>query len=158
VRLPLKSQDKTPGRFTALGGFIEPSSSGVESMERLIAPRWTSPQWDQERVELAFATVELRSICESRRRATTVMGAEAARELAQRLADLAALTTVADLVDLFPADIIDRSPSERALCLQAGYDLTFSAGHVQVPTKEDGATDWAKVARIRINTLEARNG
>jgi len=58
---------------------------------------------DEGRVELASATVELRSICENRRRATTVMGADAARELSQRLADLAALATVADLADLFLA-------------------------------------------------------
>ena len=63
-------------------------------------------------MELAFATVELRGICENRRRATTVMGPEAARELSQRLADLAALATVADLIDLSPLNIIDRSPTE----------------------------------------------
>jgi hypothetical protein len=114
--------------------------------------------WDEERVELAFATVELRSICENRRRATTVMGADGARELSQRLADLAALATVADLADLFLADIIDRSPTERALRLQAGHELIFCAGHVRVPTNEDGGTDWARVSRIRITALEARNG
>jgi hypothetical protein len=109
-------------------------------------------------VELAFATVELRSICENRRRATTVVGAGSARELSQRLADLIALETVADFTDLFPEDILDRSPTERALCLNGGHDLIFCAGHVQVPMTEDGGTDWTKVSRIRIIALEARNG
>jgi hypothetical protein len=109
-------------------------------------------------VELVFATVELRSICENRKRAITVMGAEAARELSQRLADLVALDTVAGLADLFPEDIIDRSPTERALRLQTGHDLIFCAGHVQVPMNEDGGTDWTRVSRIRITALEARDG
>jgi hypothetical protein len=154
----LKFLDKTGSRLGTVGAFLQPASSGVESAGRRIAPRWTNPPRDQERVELAFATVELRSICENRRRATTVMGPEAARELTQRLADLAAFATIAELADLFPADIIDRSPTERALRLQAGHDLIFCAGHVQVPTNEDGVTDWTRVSRIRIIALEARNG
>jgi hypothetical protein len=137
---------------------MQPRRSGVVSTERRIPRRWASPQWDQETVELAFATVELRSICENRRRATTVMGAEAARELSQRVADLVALETVAELADLFPTDIIDRSPTERALRLQSAHDLIFCAGHVQVPTNENGGTDWTKVSRIRIIALEAPNG
>jgi hypothetical protein len=132
--------------------------TGVELVERRVAPRRKTPKWDHERVELAFATVELRSICESRRRATTVIGAEAARELAQRLADVSAFATVAEFTDLFGNEITERSPSERALRLQTGHDLVFCSGHVQVPTQADGATDWAKVSRIRIVALEPRNG
>ena len=149
---------RNPGHFAEFNGFLQPGNSVVESLERRIAPRRMSPQWDQERVELAFATVELRGICENRRRATTVMGSEAARELSQRLADLAAFATVADLADLFPTDIIDRSPTERAVRLHAGHYLIFRAGHVQIPINEDGGTDWARVSRIRIIALEAHNG
>jgi hypothetical protein len=138
--------------------LMQPGRSGVVLTERRIPRRRSSPQWDQETVELAFASIELRSICESRRRATTVMGAEAARELSQRVADLVALETVAELANLFPTDIIDRSPTERVLRLQTRHDLIFCAGHVQVPTNEDGGTDWTKVSRIRIIALEARNG
>jgi hypothetical protein len=137
--------------------FMHPVGTGVESSKRRIAPCWIRSQGDQERVELVFATAELRSICENRRRAATVMGDEAARELSQRLADLAALATVADLADLFPADIIERSPMERALRLQARHDLIFCAGHVQVPTTEGGGTDWTRVSRVRIIALETRD-
>lgn len=156
--LPLKLQDKAGSRFRASGDFVQARSSGVESAERRVAARWTNPKRDQERVELAFATVELRSTCENRRRATIVLGPEAARELTQRLADLAAFATVAELADLFPNEITDRSPTERALCLQAGHDLVFCAGHVEVPMNDEGGTDWTKVSRIRIVALEARNG
>jgi hypothetical protein len=115
-------------------------------------------EWDNERVELAFASIELRTICESRRRATIVLGTEAARELAQRLADLSALSTAAELTDLFAGDIIDRSPRERVLRLQCGRDLIFCAGHVDVPVMENGSTDWARVSRLRLLALEARVG
>jgi hypothetical protein len=109
-------------------------------------------------VEFAFSTIELRGICESRRRATTALGFDAARELEQRLADLSALATVGDLIDLFADDIIGRSPSERSVRLRAGYDLVFCAGHVDVPLAEDGSTDWTRVSRIRILALEAHDG
>jgi hypothetical protein len=112
---------------------------------------------DHERVELAFASLELRNICESRRRATNLLGAEAAHELAQRLADLSAFATAAELADLFPSDIVDRSPSERVLRLRTGHDLVFCAGHVDVPVREDGLTDWTRVSRLRIIAVEARH-
>jgi len=109
-------------------------------------------------VELTFGTTELRGICERRRRATAAIGAQAARELEQRLADFAALATVADLAGLFGENIIERSPIERSIRLKAGYDLVFCVGHVQVPCTPSGATDWAKVSRIRIMALEATDG
>lgn len=108
-------------------------------------------------MELVFANLELRSICESRRRATNRLGAEAAYELTQRLADIFAFATAAELAELFPNDIVDRSPSERALRLQSGHDLVFCAGHVDVPVLEDGSTDWTKISRLRIIALEARH-
>jgi hypothetical protein len=136
--------------------------------DSLIAPTAPSPAWlgptllanlerDCDRVELAFATTRLRSICENRRTAKAALGADAALELAQRVADLSALSTAAELSDLFADDVIDRSPSERSLRLRAGYNLVFCAGHVEVPLVEDGSTDWSEVSRIRILALEARN-
>jgi len=129
-------------------------TASVESAE----PGRTRSKWGDERVELAFATAELRRICESRRRAINVLGANAARELAQRLADILALSTAAEFADLFSGDIVDRSPSERALRLEGGHELVFCAGHVEVPVMEDGSTNLAEVSRLRIIALEARCG
>jgi hypothetical protein len=100
-------------------------------------------------VELAFASSELRSICESRRKATAVLGLQAALELEQRLADLAALSTVAELDALFSAAVIEHSPAERSIRLEAGYSLVFCVGHVEVPRTSSGA-----VSRIKITALE----
>jgi hypothetical protein len=96
-------------------------------------------------------------MCESRKLATTRLGPETAYELMRRLADISAASTAAELTNLFPNDIVERSKSERALSLQAGHDLVFCAGHVEVPILEDGSTDWTKVSRLRIVALEARH-
>jgi hypothetical protein len=126
-------------------------------------PAWLSrvrsanPQWDPDRVELAFATTRLRSICENRRTARTALGEDAARELAARLADFSASPTAADLSDLFGDDIVERPPSERSLRLHTGYNLIFRPGHVDIPRDAAGATDWTKVTRIQVVALEARN-
>ena len=116
---------------------------------------WRSRASDGGEVELTFASTELRGICESRRRAISAVGVHAARELEQKLADLAALPTVADLAELLSDSIIERSPAEKAIRLKAGYHLVFCAGHVKVPLTSFGATDWAKVSRIRIIALES---
>ena len=113
---------------------------------------------DGDEVELAFATIELRSICESRRRAAAALGMQAAKELAHRLADLTAIGTVAGMAGLFPEDIIERSPVERSIRMKADYDLVFCAGHVNVPKTSSGATDWARISKIRITAFEQANG
>ncbi len=119
--------------------------------------RSANSAWDLERVELAFATTRLRSICQNRRIAKTALGEDAARELATRLADFAASTTVAELSDLFADDIVDRPPSERSLHLHTGYNLVFRSGHFTSPVDADGATDWTQVTRIQVVALEPRN-
>ncbi|HWX28200.1 MAG TPA: hypothetical protein VNZ53_12290 [Steroidobacteraceae bacterium] len=119
--------------------------------------RSANSAWDLDRVELSFATSRLRSICRNRRTAKTALGEDAARELASRLADFVAATTVAELSDLFGDDIIDRPPSERSLRLHTGYNLVFRAGHVTPPIDADGTTDWAQVTRVQVVALEVRN-
>ena len=110
------------------------------------------------RVEFSFSTTLLREICEKRRAAVDALGTSAALELEQRLADIEAVDTVADLSALFPDDVVALSPVERALRLNAGYKLVFRSGHVKTPTTSTGVTDWEKVTRIRIVALEADHG
>ena len=136
-------------------GSLETAAVGTPTW--LGRARSTNSAWDLERVELAFATTRLRSICQNRRIAKTALGGDAARELVARLADFSASPTAADLGDLFGDDIVERPPSERSLRLHTGYNLVFRAGHVDVPRDTAGATDWTKVTRIQVVALEARN-
>jgi hypothetical protein len=102
------------------------------------------------KLEFTFATIELRGVCESRRKAIVALGAEVAHDLAERLADLSALGTVAEFFDLFPEGFEKRSATECALKLKEEREILFCAGHVKVPKIESGETDWAKVTRIKI--------
>jgi hypothetical protein len=147
---------ETAKQIPARASVRRSAISHVESAKRNLAAAAADSTQDHDRVDLAFASLELRSICESRRRATNQLGAEAAYELTQRLADISASATAFELASLFPDDIVDRSPSERAFRLER-YDLVFQAGHVDVPILGDGSTDWTKVSRLRIIALEARH-
>jgi len=109
-------------------------------------------------MELAFATVELRSLCQSRKKASGTIGVTGARELEQRLAELVACDTVAEFEALFPRDVLSPSPTTRAIRLEAGYQLMFCSGHVKTPTTASNGTDWTRVTRIKIISLEAVNG
>ncbi len=109
-------------------------------------------------MELTFQTAELREICEKRDVAAAKLGYAAARELAERLADIEALDTVADLSALLGEAICDRSPTEKSLHLNSGFDVAFASAH---PTPAEGAskaTDWTKTSRIKITAIEPVNG
>lgn len=106
-------------------------------------------------MELSFSTTELREICEKRGAAIAALGTAVALELDQRLADIEASDTVADLEALFPAEVRERSPSERVLRLRTGYRVVFRSGHVKTPLTSTGATDWERVTRMRILAIEA---
>lgn len=108
-------------------------------------------------MELSFANLELREICEKREAAVSAIGQTAALELAQRLADFVEFDNVADFSVLFPGDVLDRSADERSLRLNAGFEVVFRSGHVKTPTTSTKAVDWAKVTRIRIVAIESAN-
>lgn len=108
-------------------------------------------------MEFAFSTTGLRDICEDRNVAIGSVGKHAAVELSERLADMEAHSTVADFAALFYGEVFERSPSELALRMRAGYELVFCAGHVRVPETERGDTDWSRVTKIKILALEARH-
>lgn len=107
-------------------------------------------------MELSFASVELRDLCEKRDKASAAFGPLAASELENRLADIAACETALELMDLFSTDIVAVSATERALLLKAGVQVRFRSGHVKTPLIAD-CTDWAHVRRIKITAVEAVN-
>jgi len=109
-------------------------------------------------LELTFQTAALREICEKRDVATTELGYAAARELAQRLADMEALDSVAELSQLLGDTIHDRSPTEKSLRLNSGFDVVFVSGHASPEGTEPKATDWKRTSRVRIMAIERTDG
>ena len=109
-------------------------------------------------LELSFSTAEIRDVCELRARAAERLGREAAIELEQRLADAEAVECAGELCALFPDAITERSGDRRSLRLSTGHEIVFGSGHLKTPITSQGATNWAKVTRIRIVAIEGRHG
>jgi hypothetical protein len=80
-----------------------------------------------------------------------------ALELEQRLADIDANETVADLMSLFPAEIVEHSTTELVWVLQTGK-LRFCSAHLRTPANASGGADWGKVTKIKILAVEAAHG
>jgi len=103
-------------------------------------------------LELTFHTAKLREVCEKRAAATAELGYAAARELSDRLADMEALDTVAELSRMFGKAILARSETEKALRLNSGFDVVFVSGHPLRPITEP--TDWETITRMKIIAIE----
>ncbi len=106
-------------------------------------------------MELAFSTTDVRDVCEKHDAAVAAIGDSAALELEARLADIDAVETVAELAAIFSDQLLERTAHEKSLRLNSGYQLVFQAGHVKTPLTSEGATDWAKVSKIRVVAIES---
>jgi hypothetical protein len=108
-------------------------------------------------LELTFNTAELRDICEKRAVATEKLGYAAARELADRLADIEALDNVADLIELLGQAVCDCGPGEKSFRLEAGFDVVFKSAH-PAPSGDDPEPKWSTITRMKILAIEQING
>lgn len=107
-------------------------------------------------MELAFATEELRSICESRRRATNKLRADAAKSLQMVLADIDACQTVLEFTALYGDHAVPTANECWQVTLAGAGMVTFVSGHVSTPRKKDGRVDWQKVTRVKIEAIGAK--
>lgn len=99
-------------------------------------------------MDILFKTDALRRLCSNEREAKKQLGADSARKLRARLADLLAVATVGDLITGRPLKG-DRM-GQIALDLHRGHRLVFESGNEPTPTTKDGATDWEQVTVVRI--------
>ena len=111
------------------------------------------------RLELTFQTAELRDICEKRAVATAELGYAAARELAERLADIGAVDTVAELSELLGAAINERSAHEKCrLHLKSGFDVILELAHPSPSGSKPRSTAWDKTTRMKVTAIEPIDG
>lgn len=106
---------------------------------------------------ITFATAELREICENRDAASDSMGHEAALELADRLADVDAVATAAELSRLLGLAVGDLSPSEKFIQLETGFQVRFGSAHVRDAGNQQ-QIDWSVTRRVKILGIEKSNG
>ena len=109
-------------------------------------------------MQLAFHSPLLRTVCESERIARDELGGPVAEVLKHRLADMAAATSVTDLVAGRPRVLGGTARDEMAVDLCEGYVIAFAANHTKNPATGTGDLDWKRVSRIKILRIERHHG
>lgn len=104
-------------------------------------------------LEIDFKDGKLHDLCEKQQVAHRKLGADCARKLQTRLADLAAAQVVADLVAGHPHPLKHDRAGQFALDLAGGVRLVFAPDDDPVPQTQDGATDWSQVTAVRIEFI-----
>lgn len=103
-------------------------------------------------MELAFRTRKLRTLCQDHDQAVTMMGVAAAGVLRTRIADLRAVTYLADLPAGRP-DVIDGERPQLRFELREGWSLLMRVGHESIPRTEAGRLDQSRVRRALVQEI-----
>ena len=99
---------------------------------------------------ILFDSKELERLCQEERHALRSLGKDGARKLRARFADLQAAHRVTDLVAGRPHPLVGDRAGQFAVDLDGGRRLVFRPEHDPIPTRDDGAIDWARVTAVRI--------
>ena len=105
-------------------------------------------------VNLAFATLKVRSLCECQATAEKEYGCAVAKQLRARLADLREADTVLELPLGRRREIPSEPHNLYAVDLAKGYRLVMQANHNRIPVRETGNVDWSEVTRVMIMRIE----
>lgn len=103
-------------------------------------------------MELSFETQELRTLCSEHDVAVDLLGKPAADVLRTRIADLRAVTYLADLPAGRPI-VIEGNPPWLHFDLRAGWLLLMAVGHLNIPRTLDGDLDSTRVRRARVQEI-----
>lgn len=94
----------------------------------------------------------MRSLCQDYDEAVTAMGTQAADALRTRLADLRAVTVLADLPARRPGIVAADIPQLRFELIDGWY-LLLGVGHERVPRTESGDLDLSRVRRAIVQEI-----
>jgi proteic killer suppression protein len=100
-------------------------------------------------VDIYFASKKLEKLCSDSREAVKVLGADSARKLRTRLADLQVADTVSELVAGRPHPLTGNRAGQFALDLAGGQRLVFQPKGAGSP-KASTALDWKRVTAVEI--------
>ncbi len=104
-------------------------------------------------MKIQFATRSMQRRCSSEKEMRKAWGEPMARKLQQRLAELEAAVTLADVSRLPPArchELTGDRRGELSADLVHPYRLLFKPDHDPMPCKPDGGLDWSRVTQIVI--------
>jgi hypothetical protein len=82
------------------------------------------------------------------------LGVELSAQLQIRLADLAAVDYVSELLAGKPRELHGDRSDQMSLCLAENTYLIFKCGHTKPRTLDSGQVDWSNVSRIKILGIE----
>lgn len=108
-------------------------------------------------LELAFATKELRSICEDGARALNEYGSDVASALLDRLADLRAASHPLELPVSVSQHGTDGANAHLVIVLGSEYSLVVAPNHRRPPLREDGSVAWERVSRVIIIRIDKKS-
>jgi len=103
-------------------------------------------------MELAFKTRTLRTLCQEHDEAVKAMGKSAAEVLRTRIADLRAVTYLAELPAGRPA-VVDGDRPQLHFELRAGWSLLMAVGHQSAPRTDKGDLDQTRVRRALVQDI-----
>jgi len=101
-------------------------------------------------VDILWKDKRLRRLCEESREAARALGQSGAKKLQTRLADLAAVRCVRDLVAGRPHPLKGDRAGQFSLDLADGVRLVFEPASAPVPRTAEDAIDWAQVTSVRV--------
>ncbi len=101
-------------------------------------------------MDIDFANLDLRSVCENPRNATRMLGAPSAKKLQGRLADLVSVARLGDLPAGKPHPLKGNRLGEFAISLSGGHRLVLEASDDPIPITPNDVTDWPNVTSVRI--------
>ena len=101
-------------------------------------------------VDILFSKDEWKELCENERIGTRKLGAQGAKKLRRRLADMRAAQTVTDLIAGRPHPLKGDRARQFAVDLDGARRLVFTAANDPPPTQDDGSVDWRQVTAVTI--------
>jgi toxin HigB-1 len=101
-------------------------------------------------MQITFGDRKLQKLCEQQSLAQRKLGANCAKKLINRVADIAAASCVTELVAGRPHPLKGDRLGEFALDLEGGIRLVFKPDQDSIPLTEDGSIDWSKVTDVCI--------
>jgi toxin HigB-1 len=104
-------------------------------------------------MEITFSDKKLRKLCEQSAVAQKTLGAGCAKKLRSRLADIAAVGCVQNLVAGNPHPLKGDKVGQFALDLAGGTRLVFKPDHAPIPRKGDKSIDCSKVTKVCITFI-----
>lgn len=104
-------------------------------------------------MQLSFLDEKHRALCERDELARTELGSDAARQLRNRLADLQAAQSPAELIAGDPQILGQGLEEKMVVRLNDAVALVLQPGTVRSPLDDNGGVAWEQVFRVHVSIV-----